>query len=100
MWSRGYAAEETKTAFARVGELGTETGSAQASLDSYFGRWVHSLFRGDFELALETAESFIREAERQARLTEAAVGHRVLGITLFCQGDFAQAPMHLGRVLN
>ena len=34
MWAKGYAAEETKAAFARVGELGTEIGSAEAPLDA------------------------------------------------------------------
>ena len=40
MWSKGFAAEETKAAFARVGELATEIGNAEAPLDAYFARWA------------------------------------------------------------
>ena len=81
MWSKGFAAEETKAAFARVGELATEIGDAEAPLDAYYARWVHSLFRGELGSARETAESFLREAERAARPTEAAAAHRILGLT-------------------
>ena len=80
MWSKGYAAEETKAAFARVGELATEIGDAEAPLEAYYGRWGHSIFRGELGSARETAESFLREAERAARPTEAGVAHRLLGV--------------------
>ena len=100
MWSKGFAAEETKAAFARVGELATEIGDAEAPFDAYYGRWAHSLFRGEFGSARETAESFLREAERAARPTEAAVAHRLLGFTLLSQGDFAQARAHLEQALR
>ena len=100
MWSKGYAAEETKAAFARVGELATEIGDAEAPLDAYYARWAHSLFRGELGSARETAESFLREAERAARPTEAAVAHRILGLTLLFQGDFAQARAHCEQTLR
>ncbi len=100
MWSKGFAAEETKAAFARVGELATEMGDAEASFDTYIARWAHSFFRGELGLARETAESFLREAERAARPTEAAVAHRFLGLTLLFQGDFAQARAHCEQALR
>src|SRR5271167_2881375 len=43
LWAKGFAAEETKAAFQRVGELATEIGSAEAPFDAYFGRWASSL---------------------------------------------------------
>ena len=82
MWSKGFAAEETKAAFARVGELATEIGDAEALGANYFARWVHSFWRGELGSARETAESFLREAERAARPTEAAAAHRSLGLDL------------------
>ena len=100
MWAKGFAAEETKAAFARVGELATEIGDAEAPLDAYFARWAHSLFRGELGSARETAESFLREAEREARPTEAAAAHRLLGLTLLFQGDFAQARAHFEQTLR
>jgi len=40
---------------------------------------------------LEAAERLLRGAVRAARPTEAAAGHRLLGLTRLVQGDFAQA---------
>jgi class 3 adenylate cyclase/tetratricopeptide (TPR) repeat protein len=100
LWAKGYAAEETKAAYARVGELVTEKGNVQAPLDAYYGRWGHALFRGELGSARETAESFLREAERMGRSTEVGVGHRILGWTCLLQGDFAQARAHLEQALR
>src|SRR5271165_3533646 len=100
LWFKGYAAEETKAAFARVGELATEKGNAEAPLETYYARWGHSLFRGKLGSARETAETFLREAERAARPTEAGTAHRCLGVTLFYQGDFAQARVHCEQTIR
>src|SRR5277367_5372629 len=91
MWGKGFAADETKDAFARAAELATQIGGPEAPLDAYVARWAHSYFRGELGLALEAAESLLRGAERAARPTEAATGHRLLGLTRLVQGDFAQA---------
>jgi len=50
--------------------------------------------RGEWRLALQTAETFRREAENRGRLAEAAVGHRFLGFARFLQGDLLKAKAH------
>ena len=100
MWSKGFAAEETKAAFARVGELATEIGDAEAPFDAYYARWAHSLLRGELGSARETAERFLREAERAARATEVGVAHRLLGLTVLYQGDFVEAKAHCEQTLR
>jgi predicted ATPase len=100
MWSKGYAAEETKAALARVGELATEIGNVETPPDAYFARWGQNIWRGELGSALETAESFLRQAEREARPTEAAAARRCLGTTLLFQGHFAQARAHLEQTLR
>jgi predicted ATPase len=100
MWSKGYAAEEAKAAYARAGELAMEIGNAEAPFDAYYGWLGHALFRGELGTARETAESFLREAERVGRATEVGVGHRILGSTCLLQGDFAQARAHLEEALR
>jgi class 3 adenylate cyclase/predicted ATPase len=100
MHSKGYAAEETKAAFARVGELAIETGNPAAPLDAYFGGWVHHLTRGELGSARETAQSFLLAAERAARLTETAVAHRCLGLSDLLQGDFVAARAHCEQTLR
>jgi predicted ATPase/class 3 adenylate cyclase len=100
MWSKGYAAEETKAALARVGELTTEKGKAETPLDVYHARFHHSLFRGELESARETAESFLRAAEQAARPAETAVAHRLLGTARLVQGDFTQARARFEQTLR
>jgi len=100
MWSKGFGAEETKAALARAGELATEMGNAEAPLDAYYARWAHSLVRGELGSARETAESFLREAERAARPTEVGVGHRLLGFILLYQGNFVEAKAHCEQALR
>jgi predicted ATPase len=99
LWAKGHAAEETKAAFARIGELAPERGDAEAAFDAQYGRWGNAIFRGEMASAREMAESFLREADRLGRPTEAGVGHRFLGATLFFQGDFAQAAANCERAL-
>ena len=100
MWTKGFTAEETKVAFARIEELATEVGDAEAPLDACYARWVHSIWRGEFGSAREAAESFLRVAERAARPTEAAVGHRILGWTRLLQGDLEEARTHCEQTLR
>jgi len=100
MWSKGFIAEETKAAFTRVGELATEMGAAEAPRDVYYPRWVQSVWRGELALARDAAESFLREAERAARPTKAAVAHSNLGFSLLIRGEFAQARAHLEQTLR
>ena len=99
LWAKGYAADETKAAFARVRELATEISDSEAPFEALYGRWGNALFRGELASARESAESFLREADRARRPTEAGVGHRLLGITLFLEGDFARAGANCEQAL-
>jgi hypothetical protein len=81
-WSKGFAAEETKTAFARARVL-------RESASSYYGQWVSNHLRGEVGLAQQTAELFLRDAEKRERMLETAVAHRVLGMPLHCQANLS-----------
>jgi predicted ATPase len=99
MWLKGFAAEETKAAFARAAEL-VERGGAGADLYRvYQGQWDGSWFHGELVLARKLAESFVHEAEAKGRGMEAAVAHRTLGQTYVTQGELALARNHLERAL-
>ncbi|MBV9288450.1 MAG: hypothetical protein JO288_11630, partial [Hyphomicrobiales bacterium] len=81
MFLKGFAAEETKAAFARAAEL-VERGGAGADLYRvYQGQWDASWFHGELVLARKLAESFVHEAEAKGHGMEAAVAHRTLGQT-------------------
>ncbi len=58
------------------------------------------MWRGEFALARNAAESFLSEAQRAPRPTKTAVAHNNLGFALFVQGEFAQARAHLEQTLR
>jgi predicted ATPase len=99
MWGKGFAAEETEAAFARVGELLGHAENAEARFVAYQAQVLRSTFRGEFRLARETAEIFLREAETGGRSMEAGVARRMLGMTLLLQGDLRLARSLLARAL-
>ena len=97
MLSKGYAAEETKAAFARAFELAGGAENAADRFTAYWAQWVRSFVRAD--LRRRTAETFLREAEEGGYATEAGVARRGLGVTCLYQGDLAEARTILERTL-
>src|SRR5499427_6012427 len=89
MWSRGFGAEESKAAFVRARELAAAIDNPTERFVIYYGLWIGTLARGEVGLAREIAETFLREAEREARTMECEVGHRIVGFTCLWQGDFS-----------
>ncbi len=100
MLSRGYASEEAKAAFAHAQELAKGVDNAAERFDAYYGRFAGCLLRGDLRLVQETAEKFVRDAEKEARTTEAAAARRCLGVAYLFQGDPTAARIHFERALR
>jgi predicted ATPase len=100
MLSRGFGSEESKAAFTRARELTVGIGNAAERFATYYGLWVGTFSRGELAPAREAAETFRREAENEARMTEATVGSRILGVTCLWQGDFTAAQAHLEQALR
>jgi predicted ATPase/class 3 adenylate cyclase len=100
MFSRGYAAEESKAAFMCARELAAAIDDPTERFTVYYGLWVGNLVRGELGLAREIAETFLREAERQARTTECGVGRRIVGLTCLFQGDLNEAQANLVEALS
>ena len=96
MWSKGFTAEETKTAFDRV-EFTARTENAPVPV--YEAQLLRSLSRGEFGQARETAEVFLRQAEVSGRATEISSARRVLGLISLDQGDPKAARSWLLRAL-
>jgi predicted ATPase len=99
MWSKGYVAEETRAAFARVGELAAQTENSVARSQTRNAQFVGSLARGQINTARKTAESFLREAEAAGHPMEAAHARRLLGGACFFQGELALARGHFEQAL-
>ena len=100
MYARGFAAEESKAAFARARTLAAGVGGASERFDAYYGLFIGSLVRGEFSLAQETSESFLRDAENEGRMTEAAVARRNVGVACLFQGDLTSAEANFAEALG
>lgn len=100
MWFKGFASEEAKTALARAREMASRVDAPAERLADYYGQWANAFMRAMFTSAPEIAEAFLREAENRALAPETSAGHRMLGLTLMCQGDFSRARLHLTEALN
>jgi hypothetical protein len=76
MWSKGFAAEETKVAFARAAELAAKSGDFSERFAAAHGQWTMAHVRGELTSARELTSTFLREAEEARRVTEAGVARR------------------------
>ena len=92
MLSRGYGSEEAKAAFAHAQELARAVDNAAERFDAYYGLCVGSLLRGELRSARETAENFLREAEKEERMTEAAAARRMPGPGVPLSGRSRRGP--------
>jgi class 3 adenylate cyclase/predicted ATPase len=102
MYSRGFAAAETKSAFARATELAAAGGidDFSARFAAFDGQCRSAIVRGELRSAWELASSFLREAENAARIVEAGAALRSLGLIAYFRGDFVESRTHLERALN
>ena len=100
LWSKGWAASETKTAFERISDLALGAERPGERFPTLYGRSLWSLLRGDVRAGRETAEEFLREAEAEGRPADTGVAHRVLGLACTFQGDLAEARRHLELALE
>jgi tetratricopeptide (TPR) repeat protein len=97
MWGKGFGAEETRAAFARVGELGEAN---DARFVAYDAQCLGKFMQGELRQAREMAETFLREAEANDRATDAGAARRMLGLVLLFQGELKQARSVLQRALD
>ncbi len=99
MYSKGFAAEETKAAFARAVELAAWSDDFSQRFAAAHGQWTVALVRGELKSAREMASAFLLEAENEGRLVEAGVARRGLALICYLVGDFAPARAHCERAL-
>jgi predicted ATPase len=99
MWSKGFAADETNVAYARVAELASQIGDNLEKNVAIHARWIASFIRGDLRLAREEVELFLRAAQASGSAMETAAAHRSVGLSCLFQGELATARHHLERAL-
>jgi class 3 adenylate cyclase/predicted ATPase len=99
LYSRGQSVPETMAALAKACELAERIDDIGMRLSAYWGLCVGSLARGELTLMRESAEAFMRDAQRSSSSLEAGVGHRLVGTTCWFEGDYHGARHHLEQAV-
>ncbi len=95
LWSKGYAADETKAAFERTSALAAGAELTAERFSAPYGQYLWSWSRGEFRAARDIAERFLREAEAEGRIAEAQAAHVTLGLAYMQLGDLREARTQL-----
>jgi class 3 adenylate cyclase/predicted ATPase len=96
---RGYAAGETREAFARARELCLKLDNAANYFQALFGLWGHSWMSAKHDQALNMANEFVSKSRPSADAVVSSVAHRVMGSTLLTIGDFQSARGHFEQTI-
>jgi class 3 adenylate cyclase/tetratricopeptide (TPR) repeat protein len=99
MWSKGFAADDARIAYARLHELAAQAGDSKERNVVYYAQWIRAFIRGEVNLARDCAELLLHEAEASRQATDAVVAHRTLGLTYLFKGELTAARSHLERAL-
>jgi predicted ATPase len=97
--ARGHGAPETTAAFVRARELAAAVDDPMERLSVHYGLWVGSLSRGEAGPMRAIAEVVLRDIEGKPPSPEAAVAHRLAGVTEWYLGNFELARVHFRQTL-
>ena len=98
--ARGHGAVETTAAFARARELASGLADPLEQLSIYYGLFAGSFVRGGETTTMREASLAALElAERHPHGGEAAMAHRMHGLSCWFEGDFVSARRHLEQSL-
>ena len=107
MHVKGYAAPETKAAVERANLLIEQAESLGEAVEDpllvssvLYGFWVANYLASNIEVMRGHAAQFLTLAEKQGAPGPIMAGHRLMGTSLLCVGDFAGSRTHLDRAME
>ena len=98
--SRGIAAPETGSAYARARVLCEQLGDSVSLIPVLSGQITHHFGRAEYALAQRTAEDLLRLAQSRGDIASELVGSRSMGLNLHLLGEFTAAARSFERVLE
>jgi predicted ATPase len=103
---KGYAATEAKGAVDRAHFLIQQAEALGESPDDplllfvvLHGYWVANIVEFNGDVVCQLATHFLALAEKQRATAPLLLGHRVMGPSLLCTGEFSQGKAHLDRAI-
>ena len=100
LWAKGFAAEETKSAFARVQEIAGSAKERAGRVAIHDAECLRTFMRGEYREAQEIAETMQREVGADAQGPEAGTFRRMLGLIRLYQGELKAAQTIFERELT
>jgi class 3 adenylate cyclase/predicted ATPase len=97
--ARGFGVVETQSAFAVARDLAADIEDVSERFPAYYGLWSGSFLRGDLAPMQEVAAAFLRDVQSRPASPEAAIAHRICGMTRWFEGNFVAARKHLEQAL-
>jgi len=95
----GYASPDLETNLRRLEELGRTFDESSEFFPVLLGLWSLHIVRADLPTACDIGGRLLRIAEREAQPLARLQAHRVLGHSLFYQGDLSGSRHHLEQAL-
>jgi predicted ATPase len=99
MMAKGYAAEETRAAFARAAELTWTAHDFSERFAVLLGQLGAAATAGELRSARELVLTLSREADEAGRVTEASGVNWWLGLIAYWHGDFPEARTRCERAI-
>jgi predicted ATPase/class 3 adenylate cyclase len=98
--TRGWAAPETGSAFARALELSERLRDTSQLLPALYGQYVFHLVRAELRASHEVAQRALGAAQRTHDTAALVIGHRSVGISLIHLGKLDAAREHLEQAIG
>ena len=97
--ARGIGVPETRAAFAVALDLAATVEDVTERFPAYFGVWSGSIGYGGLKPMQDAAATFLRDVESCPTSQQAAMAHRICGITSWYEGNFNEAGQRLEQAL-
>lgn len=98
--TRGYGAVETGDVFSRAHELSEQVNDPALLFPVLYQQWVYDIIGSRTVDARNRAEQFLNLADQSQKTGPRLLGHRVLAVSLYCQGEFSRAQEEFDTALS
>jgi tetratricopeptide (TPR) repeat protein len=100
MMAKGFAAEETRAAFARAAELTQKGDDFLERFAALQGQYSAATTAGELRTAQGLALTILQEAEDAGWIIGTGWGHSDIGLVAYWRGEFVEARAHCERALT